>query len=151
MIPPAGESPARDRHVGRAPPKACRVRIPCDPRWPGRTHGVTTVEAGSDHVEGRHDARPYLHLNHSERYPPHCSCLRWGQYVQAGQMVTNHLEVTARYGGADVALSGGSRVAGTILAPVRKVSLSGTSQVIGGVIAGLDVALSGGSTIRLVS
>ena len=23
------------------PPTACRVRIPCDPCWPGRTHGMT--------------------------------------------------------------------------------------------------------------
>lgn len=61
---PAGEASARATGTSYRPPlTACPVRIPCDPRGPGRTHGVTPVaavtaiEAGNDDVEGPHDAR----------------------------------------------------------------------------------------------
>jgi bilirubin oxidase len=70
--------------------------------------------------------------------------------VLAGGVLPSRVLFNVMGSGEDVALSGASTVAGTVLARQRKVSMSGASAVTGTVIAGGDVALTGGSVIRLV-
>lgn len=67
----------------------------------------------------------------------------------AGGLSPNRVLFNVVGTGEDVALSGGSTVAGLILAPGRKAALTGGSVVTGALIAGRDqIALTGGSQVR---
>jgi hypothetical protein len=66
----------------------------------------------------------------------------------AGGLLASHVFVNVLGTGGDVALSGGSNLAGQVLAADRKVAMSGASIVNGKVIAGRDIALTGGSQVK---
>ncbi len=77
--------------------------------------------------------------------------LSGGSKIQlAGGLLPSNVLFNLPDSGEDVALSGGSQASGTVLAPKRKVALSGPSLITGSVIAGGDIALSGGSVVRLI-
>jgi len=69
----------------------------------------------------------------------------------AGGLLPSRVLFNLQLGGPSIDLSAGSTVAGSILAPARNIGLSGGSSITGAVVSGSGIALTGGSTIRLVA
>ncbi len=67
----------------------------------------------------------------------------------AGGLLPSRVMFNVARPGDDVTLSGASKISGSVLVACNRLRLSGASSIIGQVISGGDVLLSGGSQIRL--